>query len=258
MEPLAIPSSGGALFGWLHEPNRPRSPRTGVVLCPPFGPELILAHRSFLVLARLLAQAGFWTLRFDWSGSGDSWGEADSVTMDAWREDLDRCVGAMRARAGDAAVVLLGMRLGGSLALEGARRTSGVTALVLWDPIVDGGAYRDELAQFHRRQFRGGRPGAEPEAAARTEAAGFAMPPGFQDEVAAIDLTAAAPPMPTLILRSAEDPALRQCLPQWRSQGATVDERGAEDAAVWAAGELRTFAPQRLLRQVVAWLEERS
>ena len=70
------------LLGAFHLPQRLQPRRTAVLLCNPFGEEASRAHRTYRVLATQLERAGFPVLRFDYSGTGDSLGRADDVTLD--------------------------------------------------------------------------------------------------------------------------------------------------------------------------------
>ena len=104
----------------------------------------------------------------------------DAVCLDAWRQDLDRILEAVREQTGASEVVFVGLRLGGSLALERAQQKGGVRALVLWDPIVDGGAYHGELEVDQRKHLARQRIEPDPEGARPTEVAGFPLPSRFK------------------------------------------------------------------------------
>src|SRR5262245_16185002 len=62
------------LAGWYHAP-RPDTVRfTAVLLSKPIGHEGINTHATYRYLAEQLAEAGYPTLRFDYDGTGDSFG----------------------------------------------------------------------------------------------------------------------------------------------------------------------------------------
>jgi alpha/beta superfamily hydrolase len=82
-EPLYFGSEVRARSGWLHRGVGPSS--SGVVICNPFGFEVICAHRTLRHLADSLAGAGLPTLRFDYDGTGDSAGDdRDPKRLEAW------------------------------------------------------------------------------------------------------------------------------------------------------------------------------
>jgi pimeloyl-ACP methyl ester carboxylesterase len=143
------------LLGALHRPQRLRPRSTAVLLCNPFGEEASRAHRMFRVLATQLERAGYAALRFDYSGTGDSLGESQAATVDAWVGDVAIAADRLRSASGAARLAVVGLRFGATLAtLAGARGDLRLRHLVLWDPVVDGAAYIRELAQQHRVYMR--------------------------------------------------------------------------------------------------------
>jgi pimeloyl-ACP methyl ester carboxylesterase len=144
-----------ALLGTLHHPQRLRARSAAVLLCNPFGEEAARAHRIYRVLATQLERAGFSTLRFDYSGTGDSLGDDDAATLDAWLSDIAAAGDELRAASGVKRLVVVGLRLGATLAaLATSRRGLRPRHLILWDPIVRGAPYLRDLAAAHRSYMR--------------------------------------------------------------------------------------------------------
>jgi pimeloyl-ACP methyl ester carboxylesterase len=142
---------GRQLLGSLHHPQRLRGRATAVLLCSPFGEEASRAHRVFRVLATQLERAGFAALRFDYSGTGDSMGESQDATVDAWLADVGRAAEHLRTKSGAGRIAIVGLRLGATLAaLAAARGDARPRHLLLWDPVVDGAAYLRDLVAQHR------------------------------------------------------------------------------------------------------------
>ena len=109
----------------------------------------------FRVLATQLERAGYAALRFDYSGTGDSLGDSQAATIDAWVGDVAIAAERLKSASGAARLAVVGLRFGATLAtLAGARGDLRLRHLVLWDPIVDGAAYIRELAQQHRVYMR--------------------------------------------------------------------------------------------------------
>lgn len=140
-------------FAIYHPPGESVSRQTGIVLCYPMGQEYIRVHRSFRHLAIRLARHGFPVLRFDYYGTGDSAGDCEDGTLEQWLTDIDAAVHELRERAFRDRIALLGIRLGASLALQYAVKANSITSLILWDPIIDGAAYLDELAEVHQQWY---------------------------------------------------------------------------------------------------------
>ncbi len=131
------------LFGWYHAPAGDRA-RSGVALCQPLARDGLQAHYAIRRLAERLAAAGFAAVRFDYDGTGDSFGNSDDPDrVEAWLASVAAALDALRA-SGCARVGLAGMRIGATLAAEAAARDGGVDTLVLWDPCVSGKAFVSE------------------------------------------------------------------------------------------------------------------
>lgn len=107
------------------------------------------------MLATQLERAGFTAMRFDYSGTGDSGGESTAASLDDWLADIGLAAERLRSVSGAPRLVVVGLRLGATLAaLAAARGAVAARHLVLWDPVVDGGAYLRELAVQHRAYMR--------------------------------------------------------------------------------------------------------
>ena len=91
------------------------------------------------MLARKLEGAGYAAMRFDYAGTGDSSGEIADFGVDAWVEDIEAAAEVLRQESGVTRIVLVGLRLGATLAALCAQRGRLRAAhVVLWDPVVDG------------------------------------------------------------------------------------------------------------------------
>lgn len=156
--PVWFGLAGRPMFGWVHQPTGPAVPGPAVppgavVLCPPLLGELPAIHPTYQALARDLAAAGHWVVRFDYEGTGDSAGPADGPgRVGAWLDGVDRAVALARSCTGGP-VALAGMRMGALLAAVAAGRRSDVDALVLWDPCRSGRAFLRQLQALHALRF---------------------------------------------------------------------------------------------------------
>ena len=148
--PLYIPTPAGPLFAVLHEPEG--AVRAAVLLLAPGLDEKRAAHGALARLARALAAAGCAALRFDYRGTGDSSGESAEVTLGSMEADAAAAAGFLRGRSGGAALVLLGFRLGASLALRLAPTLS-VARVAAVAPIVSGAVWlRQERGRTQLRR----------------------------------------------------------------------------------------------------------
>ncbi len=118
-----------------------------VVLCYPFGQEYMRAHRAFRQVALLLGRRGVGVLRFDYWATGDSAGDGRKVGLRRWVEDVRTAMAEARRRAQVERVRLGGLRLGSALAVLAAEGCPEVERLVLWDPVVRGSRFVEELSR---------------------------------------------------------------------------------------------------------------
>jgi exosortase A-associated hydrolase 2 len=137
------------LFGLIHEPVETPSGEAWV-FCHPFIEEKLWAHRVYVSFARILAARGAWVLRFDMMGNGDSEGRFSETSVDTMLGDIECAVDQLSRLSGiEKNIGLLGLRLGATLAALTAERRPHIGKLVLWDPIVDGAKYMQELLRIN-------------------------------------------------------------------------------------------------------------
>lgn len=129
------------LFGMYHAPTGTTIRDAGVVLCYSGPHEYTQLHWAYQKLAGLLAAAGLHVMRFDYSGTGDSFGSTAESTLSHWVDDIATAAAELREVAGIRRVGLVGARLGGALVMQAV--ASGVKArdVVLWDPVIRGTDY---------------------------------------------------------------------------------------------------------------------
>lgn len=143
--PFFFRNGSNRLFGILHAPPDTNTQSTGFVFCHPCFEEKLWAHRVYVGMARKLAWHGYPVLRFDYMGHGDSDGDFEQATVASRLADIACAVETLKQEAGVASVGLLGLRFGATLAALSADALPGIARLVLWDPLVDGAAYMQEV-----------------------------------------------------------------------------------------------------------------
>jgi predicted alpha/beta hydrolase len=145
------------LFGMHHAANGPARD-TAIVLCNSWGPEYMRSYRAYYRLADALAERGFDTLRFDYSCSGDSAGYTGQASVAQWIEDIHHASAEARRLAGVDRICLVGLRVGGLLALQAAQQSGCTTDIVLWDTPERGADWIDGLTamdlEIHKRKNR--------------------------------------------------------------------------------------------------------
>ena len=133
------------LFGILHRPEN-KLVEKAFVFCQPFAEEKLWTQRVYVNFARELVKQGYAVLRFDFMGNGDSEGEFEQSTIRTNVNDINCAIELVKSEFdGIQDIGLMGLRLGASLACQIAEQRNDICRLVLWDPILDGSRYMQEL-----------------------------------------------------------------------------------------------------------------
>jgi uncharacterized protein len=235
MTPFHFGSRQRRLFG-SYEPAQENFGKVrAVLLCYPVGNEHIFAYRTMRQLAARLVQVGFHVLRFDYFGTGDSYGDTGEGDLASWCGDIETAIEELKEITGATKVNLAGLRLGANLSARvAAYRPKDVSKLVLWEPLT-----ADELAVAGF-----GRPA--PSADGNQRLIGSDIVEGFAR--GAILSQAALLPPSTLVLLTARPPSPTEF-------GPLAVEYVAEVSA-WVEERLDTGSiPVRALGRVVDWLQ---
>lgn len=148
MKPFFFGDSSAPLYGVYHPPMVSPAQSEAVLLCAPFGQEYMRSHRAYRQLALLLAKKGYPVLRFDYRGTGDSGLELDEVNTEDWIEDILVATEELKHLSQASGICIVGLRTGALLGSEAIKRHPekiGADRLVLWDPVVSGKAYEEEI-----------------------------------------------------------------------------------------------------------------
>lgn len=140
---------GQRMFAVLHAPVSGAPRRLSAwLLCDAFGEERNQSHRHMVEWARRLAREGFWVMRFDYRGYGDSDGVFEEQSLQDHLDDIVAAAAELEQRSGVPCAGLGGLRLGATLAAMASARLPQPTALILWEPMLKGEDYLDELLLF--------------------------------------------------------------------------------------------------------------
>jgi pimeloyl-ACP methyl ester carboxylesterase len=104
------------------------------VICSPVGHEYERCHRALRQLSANLAEAGFPSLRFDYSGCGDSDGGVEDISPASWPGDVETAIETAKRGARVNRAILVGLRLGATIARRFSERDD-VAAIVLWNEV---------------------------------------------------------------------------------------------------------------------------
>jgi pimeloyl-ACP methyl ester carboxylesterase len=139
-------TADGSLHVTIYEADRASG--VPIVIAGPDGEERSFATRTLVTTARALAVAGHQVLRFDYLGQGHSGCEYEASTVASRIGSLRECWSLLRTVA-DRPPIVLGVRLGATLAAAALPHLPQVKHLVLWAPVLDPGAYVQQLLRVN-------------------------------------------------------------------------------------------------------------
>ncbi|MGH9322236.1 MAG: serine aminopeptidase domain-containing protein [Vicinamibacteria bacterium] len=260
MRPFYFGTSSRPLFGVYHPPATPPGPRGGVLLCYPFGREYLRAHRAVRELANELGREGFHGLRFDYYGCGDSGGEGVDGSIVEWVANVSDALEELEEASLRSDLSAVGLRLGAALAFLAASsgRARPFRRLVLWDPIVSGSRYLEELDSLQEEWSR-----AHPAVASKAPAdgaeenLGFPLTPALRDTITGIDLRKIekVPAESVLVMTSKEDADADELAETLGRRGARVTRESISGAKFWLRQEGIDHAvvPTETVRSIASW-----
>lgn len=247
--PLFFGAADRSLYGCHHTPVTPAH-RVAVLISPPGGHEYERSHRALRQLAAQLAKEGFHALRFDYCGTGDSMGDYEEATLTQWRKDIAIAIDECKQRSGVEQVVVIGLRLGATLALQACHTRTDIAGIVLWSPVWDGETMLTEWRELQRAHDT-----ALGSASSGNEILGLPLTPTMSSELSSMALPQTVHP-PLLIRQRADETIPATLIARWRNDGVHLNEQTTEGAAIWRQEPLEGVVPIHDLRAIVAWTGE--
>lgn len=189
---------------------RGRVRQTGVLLCPSIGMEYLRTYRGLFLFADQLAARGFETMRFDYSCTGDSAGDAREARVEHWVEDIGTAAKELRDLSGCSRICVLGLRMGGLLAATALHRGLKADRLLMWDPPANGAEWLSNVrkldrAHYDRKNLYRSRSSVIP--AAHDEVLGMPIEPALAKDLEVLDrATANGKASSTLVASSRDQP----------------------------------------------------
>jgi pimeloyl-ACP methyl ester carboxylesterase len=209
-------------LGWLHAP-RGGVGRVAVVICNSLMQDDLVSHVSLRLLADRLAEAGYWALRFDYPGTGDSRPEGDVEPPEghwkAWQKSIHGAADWVRAATGAKEVAFCGLRIGAALATLVAAERDDVVGLIQLAPVIRGNSYVRQL--LVQAQLQTGQPLPAGEDLIFYE---FRFSPRTLDEIRAVDLRKVKlrPETKVSIHPRVDSKLTEECLQAWSAQGVSA------------------------------------
>ena len=137
--PIVFYNQDQQINGILHSPVGYDAPRPAVAFFHGFTGTKVEPHRIFVKTARELAAIGFYVLRFDFRGSGDSEGDFSEMTIGGEVSDAIKSIDVLTAMPGvdTDRIGILGLSMGGCVAAFVSGRDARVKSTVMWAPLSD-------------------------------------------------------------------------------------------------------------------------
>jgi hypothetical protein len=267
LNPFFFGTSEKQLFGIHHPPETDEVRDGAVLLCPALGHEYIASHSSLQQLGNHLARAGIHALRFDYYGSGDSAGDMEGASVEQWIADIATAVQELKDTSGSKRVCVAGLRLGAALAAIASARAhaagdDGIFATVLWEPVVHGPLYLEELAQIQNLWMEAMylRPPRHLQDSEGPETLGFRVPQSIQNEIRSLDLMElpARPAERILIVQNTDGGHLEDLKSRLSVFGNGVAHEMIPAPKAWMGHHWGTIAlpAVEVLRRITKWVAE--
>lgn len=258
LEPFFFGESNTKLFGCYHPPREGPDKRGGILLCQPIGHEYIQSHRSFYQLAVQLARIGFHVLRFDYFGCGDSAGDFEKGSLGQWARDIQTAAKALVDRSHQSRISIIGLRLGATLAILASMQSDEFDALALWEPILDGKRYLEELTaaqEFFARWHKGDK---KRESNTPGEILGFPLTPELRQDLEAInpDKLRLLSRRRTLTICNNSDGSCSEELNQFLRDHPHAESKTIDDHKAWHEEVYKRLIPLKTLAFLVNWIDK--
>lgn len=150
MKSLQVTSNGNQLYTVVHSP--PESTKTSlkhaVVICMPITHEHDTCYWAMRQLALRLSRIGLNVVRFDYFATGNSSGLSQQLSIQTCVQNIVDIGHFIVEKTNSKKLTFIGFRLGGALASI-ASTSLPPDHLILWDPIINGKNYLNELAKLN-------------------------------------------------------------------------------------------------------------
>ena len=148
----AMPVAFDGTIGLFLPEEAGTGPRqAAVLLLPPWGFEEMCTRKFFRILSEHLAANGVPSLRFDYPGTGDAPGGPESdLDIGDWDKAVFAAAERLKALSGRDRIILVGQGVGGMLAQRLGGDVTGVDAIALLAPALNGRAYLREVSLWSK------------------------------------------------------------------------------------------------------------
>lgn len=225
-----------------------------VVICNPIGYEYYHTHRALRQLAIKLSKQGADVLRFDYYATGDSYGESNSFSLTLARTGLEEAIEKSKTVSGQDKVILLGLRLGASLAFEVSATRDDIKKMILWAPVVKGTELVDDWIK-HQQAFEKAM-NYPVRTATPDEIMGLPFTSSILSEISEVDLLSLDNVVKeVLLIKSDKDHDTMETLEQQlQNDTSSLSVEQMQGSKFWGADTDDGIVPILTLQKIVDWL----
>lgn len=252
---IYLPAGAPCTFCVAHESGTDPT-GLGILLCAPFGWDDMASYRSRRFWAVRFAAEGHAVLRFDLPGSGDSAGSpTDPALLDVWCAAVTHGEAWLRA-AGCTRVAVIGLGIGGLIALRALELGAAFEDLVTWGTPADGRTAVRELRALSRLQSNKLAGGEQALPDGWLEVGGHVLSAATSSELLALDPAALSVPslQRALILEREDTPGDLRLAESLSGLGVTVTSAPGPGYAALVSHPQTSHDPAGVLSTVSGWL----
>lgn len=124
------------LYGIHYFANEQKPNSKTILICAPISQDSVRSQMLLRMLAEKLVKQGYNVLRFDYYGTGDSFGMDTQASLERWKTDVVSAVSFLKQKNSQSIISAIGVRLGATILMDVQGLDFG--KIVLWDPVIDG------------------------------------------------------------------------------------------------------------------------
>jgi len=252
IEPFFLPFGRESLFCLYLSPQG-QKPRGGILYLPAFAEEMHKSRRMVSLQAQAFAKAGYGVLLFDLLGCGDSTGDFEDATWDAWL-GCAQTAHDWLFRQTQSNVFLWGLRLGAVLAAELSQQIPHIAGMILWQPVTNGERFLNQFLRIKvasemlapSQEKSGTKEFLELlESGKPVEVGGYMLAPALAAQLAKLRLANFTPNIPVIWLEASEtdppapSPANHKFIEAWTAQAVPVKCLAVAAANFWSSQEIQ-------------------
>jgi pimeloyl-ACP methyl ester carboxylesterase len=249
------------LFGWYYPARSGGERNAGIVLCKPLGYEAICTDASYRYLAERLSEAGYPVLRFDYDGTGDSFGDdEDSDRVQSWKESIGFAIDTLRQRSGREEITLFGVRFGATLAAITASERGDIKNLILWAGFPNGRSYLRERRALHSAHARSETESPSAKPTDYEEAAGFIVTTDTAADLLKVDIAALSrqPAVQALLIDRDDLPGEKRLVERLSALGTKTTRVKWPGYAAMMRDTQDSEVPIFAIDSILVWLEDNT